>query len=42
MPCCALEAQVAQQDAHDDHLRMVRLSRVLLEALARAEARARA
>jgi ATP-dependent helicase/nuclease subunit A len=26
-----LEAQVAQQDAHDDHQRMVRLSRVLLE-----------
>jgi ATP-dependent helicase/nuclease subunit A len=27
-----LEAQVAQQDAHEDHRRMVRLSRVLLEA----------
>ena len=27
-----LEAQVAQQDAHDDHQRMVRLSRVLLDA----------
>jgi ATP-dependent helicase/nuclease subunit A len=26
-----LEAQVAQQDAHDDHQRMLRLSRVLLE-----------
>jgi ATP-dependent helicase/nuclease subunit A len=26
-----LEAQVAQQDAHDDHQRMVRLSRVLLD-----------
>jgi ATP-dependent helicase/nuclease subunit A len=27
-----LETQVAQQDAHEDHLRMVRLSRVLLES----------
>ncbi|HET9205833.1 MAG TPA: UvrD-helicase domain-containing protein, partial [Burkholderiaceae bacterium] len=27
-----IEAQVAQQDAHDDHQRMLRLSRVLLES----------